>query len=429
MTTDLPSDSAPQPSRSTASPRRWLFVLAGAAALAALAAIVAAWALMHPRPESQFVEACAALARNDHAAARQAAQRLSRLADYAPHAHFLEGAVRLHEGQLPQALDEFGHAVDHPRLRVATLTLSGRALYQLGNLPDARRLLQQAVAADPRSVDAFRWLATCEYDLGLNDEARTHLLRVAELAPQDPRPHRLLGLLHKDFERYAEAVRDYRESLRRGPDQPDGPEIRRELAECHVALRQYQEALEVLARCPPTGARRAMEAECQYGLGDSVAAQRSLAESLRREPGNLAAWTLSARIAADEGDLKRAVDGLSRAVVAFPKDYAARYQLSQAFRRLGDVAEADRHAAIAEKNKALRVRFSQLHEQAAESVDPEIRFQLGQTALEMDRPDLAKMWFRMTLSLDPQHSGARRMLSEGWLTSPVQPAPQAPRVN
>jgi cytochrome c-type biogenesis protein CcmH/NrfG len=80
---------------------------------------------------------------------------------------------------------------------------------------------------------------------------------------------------------------------------------------------------------------------------------------------------------------------------------------------------------ISEEIKAIRDRFTKLHEQAANTPqDAELRFQLGVTALELDRPDLALGWFRMALSLNPRHAGAASALRQ--LTSPAPPATGLP---
>ncbi len=69
------------------------------------------------------------------------------------------GVLLLESGKPMAALAEFGHSVDHADLRVATLTLSGRALYEARRWADAARLLRQAVEADPQAVEAHRYLA------------------------------------------------------------------------------------------------------------------------------------------------------------------------------------------------------------------------------------------------------------------------------
>jgi tetratricopeptide (TPR) repeat protein len=63
--------------------------------------------------------------------------------------------------------------------------LSGEAFYQMGNLREAIRVLSVAVLADPDNIDAHRWAAAACYDIGAMDHALRHLLRVAELAPDD----------------------------------------------------------------------------------------------------------------------------------------------------------------------------------------------------------------------------------------------------
>ena len=231
------------------------------------------------------------------------------------------------------------------------------------------------------------------------------LTRVAELDARDPRPHRLMGLMYKDFENYSTAAEHYRESLRRDAAQPDNDQILLELADCEIKLRRYDEALKVLSRSAAGPDRWVREAECQYGAGQMEQAGRLLDQTLQADPAQLAALLLYGTIASEQGDLSTAVEAFTRAVVAWPKDYAAHFKLAQALRRSGNDAEADRHAQIADELKRIREEFSKLHERAAaDPDDANIRCRLGVLAGELGRPDLAQVWFRAALAIDPQHA-------------------------
>jgi tetratricopeptide (TPR) repeat protein len=332
-------------------------------------------------------------------------------AGYEPQRHFLQGALLLREGQIFPALHAFGHSVNYAPLRVRTLTLSGQALYLAKRYQDAIRLLNQAVEADPNWIDAHRWLASAYYDLGLNEDAMEHLQRVAELDPSDPRPHRLMGLMHKDFEGFDLAVAAYLESLRRDPRQPDDETIRLELAESQIKLRRYEDAMQTLAQCPPSDARSVFEAECLYSLGKSDEARRRLQETLQRSPEHLPALMLSGTIELEQGNAAAAIETLSRAVTAYPKDYTARFKLAQAYRRAGNNELADQHTAEVDRLKAIRTEFAELHHvAAAEPNDAQVRCRLAELALELDRPDLAQVWYQAALAIDPTNEQAARGL-------------------
>jgi tetratricopeptide (TPR) repeat protein len=244
---------------------------------------------------------------------------------------------------------------------------------------------------------------------------------IAEAAPDDPRPHRLMGLIHKDFERYGEAIASYRESLRRDADQPDRPEILVELAECLVKERRHGEALGALSQCPRSAKRLALEADCRYGEGEPEVARELVDEALALDPGQWKALDLKATLELEAGDAAAAAATLRQAVEHHPKDYAVRYRLARAYQRLGERQRAEEELAAMKELRALRDRFTELHEQAMQDpADAETRYQLGVVAGQLDKPDLAQMWLKMALSLDPGHAAAQQALQA--MIAPGAPA-------
>ena len=396
--------------------------------IAVLAVAVAAAGGMYwhrQRAPRCFARALQALDAGRLEEAARALEGLGDAAAYAPHRHFLRGALLLGKKQYYGALDEFGHSVDHPELRLQTLTLSGQAAYEAVHLQDAIGLLRQATDMDADWLPALRWLASACYDLGLTDDAVRHLTRIAELDSDDPRPHRLMGLMYKDFENYPAAVAHYRESLRRDPQQSQRDRIVLELAECEIKLRQFDSALATLEACTPCADRWAQAAECQYGLDRRNEARLLLDQALRREPAHLSGLLLAGTMAQEQGDLTAAVAAFSRAVVARPKDYTARFKLAQACRRASKREEADKHTRAAEEIKRLREEFSKLHEKAAaEPGNADVRCRLGVLARELDRPDLARIWFRAALAIDGRHADTLRQLAGASPSPPPQTPPR-----
>ena len=393
--------------------RAWgLAAVAGA--LVAAAAVGGGVTWRRQRPAQRFARAMAALDAKRWEDVERELAGLEGAAGYEPQQHFLRGALLLHRGKLYPALEEFGHAVGDPALRVRTLVLSGEALCRAGDLRNAIRLLAQALEADPDAIDAHRLLASACDALGLTDAAAAHLVRVAELDPADPRPLRLLGQMQKDFEDYAGAVESYRESLRRDADPPDRQEILLELADCEIRLRQYEAAMATLAQATPCADRWTVEAECHHGGGRPDDAKRLLAQALRESPANLRGLMLAGTILLEEQNAAAAVEALSRAVLAYPRDYTARFKLGQAYQRAGDARRAEEHMKVAEEIKQVREEFSRLHQKAnAEPDNADVRCRLGQLARRLDRPDLARVWFRAALTVNPRHEEARRSLAGG----------------
>ncbi len=393
--------SSESPSISGRFRRRTILVLAG---VLAVTATIGGWGWWHARrPSQRFARALAAVDAQRFDQVQRELEALEDTPGYTVQCHFLRGVLLLRQERFFPALNEFGHAVDDPTLRVRTLVLSGEALYRVQDFRAAIGLFVQVLSQEPDSLDAHRWLAAAYYDLGLTTEALQHMVRVSELDPSDARPHRLMGLIQKDFENYAAAVKSYRESLRRNPQQPDRQTLLLELAECQLKLHQLQDALTSLAECPPSPNRWALEAECHYGRGDVAEARRRIEQTLEAAPANLRALFLHGTIFLDEGNAEAAVKVLSQAAAAYPKDYTVRFKLGRAYRRLGDSQNADEQGRIADDIKRVRLQFSKLHETAAsEPNNADVRRQLAILANQLDRPDLARVWFQAALAINPK---------------------------
>lgn len=392
--------------------RRWSVWAAVIIAAVALTAGGAAW-WQARQPAACYARALAAVDAKQLAVVETELRALQTVPEYEPQCHYLRGVLRLEAGQYYPALEEFGGCVEEPTLRVRTLVRSGQSLYSVRQFQEAIALLRQAVEAEPDCAEAHRWLAAAYYDLGLTVDAVRHLDRVAELVPTDARPHRLKGLINKDLENYQAAVEAYGESLRRDAHQPDGDAIRDELALCQVRLRRHEDALATLAECRPSPNRWSLEAECHHGCGRIAEAQQLVEQTLEAEPANLRALLLKGTIALEAGQAAAAVQVFSRAVQGYPKDYSARFKLERAYRRLPDPAQADEQARAVAELKQLREEFGKLHETAAvQPRNADVRCRLGVLARELDRPDLARVWFQAALAIDPQHAETLRQLNQ-----------------
>ena len=332
--------------------------------------------------------------------ARQAARRA-----------FLRGAWAAQQRQLETALTELRVAAALPELRVRAMVLAGQAFYQAGLATNAQQMWLTVLREYPDAVDAHRWIAIFYYDLGAMADALQHLERVSKLAPTDPRPDRLMGLINKDFERFDRAISHYRETLRRDPKQPAAAEIRYELAECQLKLRDYAAALETLTAAPDQARRFALEADAQYSLGKTELAEQALQKSLSLQPDLLAALLLQANWHLEAGETELAAETLSLAVKKHPFDYQARFQFAQTLRRVGRTTEAEQESATAADLREKWERFSQWNEQAIrEPANAELRVQLGDLARQIGKPELAIGWYQAALAIDPTLKLARERL-------------------
>lgn len=355
-----------------------------------------------------------AFAAGDLDAVDTAAEALRGDEEFQAHVGLLEGMILLRTGRLLEAIEHFGEAKDHPDTQASAYALSGEALYRARMLRDAPRILERAIELDPSAIDARRWLAAAYYDTGAMLNALKVLETIAEQEPDDPRPNRLRGLIHKDLEAYTRAARDYRESLRRAPNQPDKDAIRAELAECLIKRRKHAEALGVLADCPETAQTLTLRAECHHAQQDYETAAKLVNKALQLAPDHLGALMQSALLDIDAGNAEKAAETLRRAIEHHPKDYKLRFQLIRAYRALGRQDLAAEQAKPMQELRELRSRFADLHTQAMNDIDnADIRYELGVAAEQFEKPVIARDWFKAALALDPEHALARQALQAG----------------
>jgi tetratricopeptide (TPR) repeat protein len=185
-----------------------------------------------------------------------------------------------------------------------------------------------------------------------------------------------------------------------------------EMAECQIKLQHLDEALATLAQCRPSPERWTKEAECHASAGRADEARRLVGQTLRQSPADLPGLLLAGTLSLQDGDAAAAADAFQRATIAYPRDHVAHYKLSQAYRRLGKEAQAKEHADIAEQLRQLRLEFSRLHATAAAEPDnADVRCRIGVLAKQLDRSDLARVWFEAALSIDPRHQESLRNLA------------------
>ncbi len=379
-------------------PLKLTFTLAAMSSAVIAAYMCFAFGVSHDK----FKQALAALDRGDWGEVRQTARELKSMQPSSPQAAFLRGAMLLEKGDYYPALDELEKSRQAASLESAALTLAGEAWYHLGRHVEAQAALVNVLKQEPDSLEAHRWLAASYYDLGIIDKASIHLKRASELDPNDPRPLRLLGLIHKDFEQYDEAIPFYQESLRRKSNQPDAEEVRLELAVCQIKSRRYRDALATLVHCSGQPAASVLHAECLHALGQIASARALLARALKDDPDNLDGLLLQGTLELEDEKPQLAVEALRSAIKAHPKDYTAHFRLAQAYSTAGEQQLSEAEHAVAEKIRVVRHEFSQLHKAAWQRPnDVQVRLRLAALARELDRPDLAEVWLRSAAALQP----------------------------
>lgn len=378
---------------------------AALALLGLLLSGLAYWGIQAAIQADPLEQALAGLQTGDFSAARALHEQVKNSADGKATAALLRGSMLLKKGYYYPALDELQVAAEDPQHSLRAGCLVGEAWYHLGRQVEAQAAWRKVLDTNPDSVDANRWMAASYYDQGAIHDAIEFLERTAKLAPGDPRPHRLLGLINKDYERYDVAIPCYEESLRRNPNQPDAEDLRMELAACQVKQHQYRDALATLRTCAASNEADILRAECHHAEGDVALANELLSGVLRTEPGSRDALVLKGTLLLEDGKVDDAVATLQRAAQEHSMDYLAHFKLHQAYVKSGDEDKASAERETAERIRLLRQEFADLHQEAWDKPnDPGVRLRLAAIAQQLQRPDLAEVWLKSANALRPRRS-------------------------
>jgi len=347
------------------------------------------------------------------AAALHAYRRLKDVPGYEDRCHYLAGALWAASADYSRALGELYQVPESSEVVLAAKTLAAECLYRSGQIYRAAEVARAVVERDGRAIEARRWLAAALYDLGAVPSAAIELEMIARDAPTDGQPLRLLGVIDRDQGRFAQAVDYYRESLRREPHTRHRREILEELADCQIRLGQFEEALKTLGDCSETAQSLTLAARCHLALGRLDQAARCVEKSLEQKPGYAAALELKGELLENAGRLEEAAEVFRRAIELMPADRDLRLKLAGIYDRLEETERAATERAAAEEAGKLAEEFRLLHAQADKDVaDPEVRCRLGDLALKMNRPDLARMWYRCALGVAPENIEAREALEQ-----------------
>jgi tetratricopeptide (TPR) repeat protein len=380
--------------------------------MVAIAGLLAGFAFIRKSgPDAIFKNGKASLLQGNRESVERAAEQLLKIPGYEFHAALLHGLMLARTGKIAPAISKLHEAAENPLLMVEANTAIARCYYESGRYLETIHAASVALQKDPHSLEARRWLASAYYDLGAVAQASAELEQISNEAPDDPRPDRLLGLMAKDSEQFQKAVDHYRKSLKRAPRQKDAEALLVELAESLIKLDRFAEATEVLESCPRSPTTLTLQSTCQASLGQFEEADRLLNDALKLDPRNVAAKLALGKRLLDRGQPEEASQVLAEAVHLEPYNRQLHFQLSQALREIGKTAEADE-----ELNRMLEIQrweteFSELHDRAANDPnDAAIRFRIGQLADLLGKSELAKVWFRAALALDPYHAEAQAAL-------------------
>lgn len=346
-------------------------------------------------PLNEFAIGQEALVRGEWATVSKQIQRLRQKPDATDQVQFLRGGLLLRTGDPRGAIAELVRVRSKGELGDQTLLLLCEAFYQLKQWNNVVSVGLDLLRRDPDLADAHRWLGATYFDLGDMNQAEFHLKELARLAPLDFSPHRLLGVMHKDFERFQEAIVDFRRALELRPPIAVRGDIRVELAKALVQQNQFDDALRALEFEWPTTAvePHIVRAECLWTLDRRDEAKQELLASQKLSPNDPQVLWMIVRMALDEERTPDALQTLQKIVDAEPTNHQALYEISLAYRRLGKETEAEEFLERRNAARGLFERLVELNKQAIkEPHNADVRIDLANVCDQLGKKELAAVW-------------------------------------
>ena len=365
--------------------------IAGLVAVAALVLGAGGWWYRTTRPAYRLARGQAAARAGDFAEAEQYAAVLEQTGEK-DRGLLLRGEILFLQKEPALALSTLARIKGEGEIRVEGALLCGRCLFVMRNLKQAEDALNFVLNANPNHAEATRLLGALCYDQGNFLRAIDLLKRAADLDPKDARSLLLVGQMHKDLEESKDAVAAYQEAFSRNANQPDLAGLRRDYAACLLKEFRNEDVLHELQSDTSPDAVN-LRVEAMISLGQAAEATILLDEAIKAAPTHGGLLRLRAQIYQGANDPAAAARLLEHAVKVYRHDHRSRAMLAQCYTTLGMKTEAYEQI---EQLKVSRKLIDEMHELQAEAMknpwDPRPRYRLAEVSMQLDRPELAKMW-------------------------------------
>jgi Flp pilus assembly protein TadD len=190
-----------------------------------------------------------------------------------------------------------------------------------GRIDEAIRLLESAVAVQPKDSNAWLLLGTLYAEIRNDEKAEKALQGALRTDPKSVSAAIALGSLYISSKSWNSAEAVFTEALRHHPAQP---ELRIQLATVLAAERRYKEAQSAIRQVPlPTDLAAQVRylrlaASIHSGLGESQAAARCMEEALQRMPHDEGLQLLTAVTEAQARDWKSCLRNIAPLYASHP---------------------------------------------------------------------------------------------------------------
>ena len=264
--------------------------------------------------------------------------------------HILKAGVLYAGGERDKALDELKTAVALNPQRIESLMGLARFYVQANDAANAEATYQRALAVNDRSA-----LAHMQYGVFLaqqrrNDQSEAHLRKAVEVEPDNREARRTLAsfyVANKQFDKAEEVAKAWADLDR---EHPEGRAI---LADFYSTIGRDEDAIrvyqEIAAKWPDYARAHYRLGEMMLLRGDLNGADEQAKAVLTKNPNDMEALKLRARLNLQKGEAKKAIDDLAQVLKQEPRDQTALYFMAQAQLALGQLEQARSYAADLDK--------------------------------------------------------------------------------
>jgi tetratricopeptide (TPR) repeat protein len=293
------------------------------------------------------------------------------------------------------------------------VALAAMALIQMGELRVARLALERALRLQPDQFEATVTLAELNVDLGNGQRGADLFEAAAKLRPREPRVWLALAKVLQDLSEPKSAIAAYEKVLELDPGHR---EALIGIIRCWLLSydpgRAEPWVTKAIERYPDDPIFLGMAARQAYGMERLDEAITRADRTLARDPRNVDALVARARARGARSQWKQALPDAESAAAAAPNDLEALTLLMMIDTRLGltDQAATMRRRRSEVQNR-VQLMDRLMSEMEEKPEDPDLRWRLGQAALEGGSAVLAGRCFEAALTLDPGFQPARESLA------------------
>ena len=202
-------------------------------------------------------------------------------------------------------------------------------------------LFRDAATKAPGMARVHANLGTAYYEQGRLKTAKRHLVRSVTKDPYEPKPCRMLGLVHAALGEYPQGIKQLKAAWRLRPESVTC----RTLGQVYLQRERWDEAQRWLEKAVELRPDRAdalgMLAMCHWRQGDLDRAAELLERSVAQDPANPQAWIDLGTVHLEAGRAEKAVTQYEAALQALPSRPGVHHNMGLALLELKREPEAE----------------------------------------------------------------------------------------